>query len=94
MTSIFQKPYLRDEAAAFEVLEAIVWREGPVCPRCGCMGRIAGLNGVKDKKGRERLSLKKCYDCRKQFTVRVWDDFRAPPFAVARLVSSRLSHAH
>jgi len=26
---------------------------------------------VKDKKGRERLGLKKCYDCRKQFTVRV-----------------------
>jgi transposase-like protein len=71
MTSIFQKPYLRDEAAAFEALEAIVWREGPVCPRCGCMGRIAALNGVKDKKGRERLGLKKCYDCRKQFTVRV-----------------------
>jgi hypothetical protein len=71
MTSIFQKPYLRDEAAAFEALEAIVWREGPVWPRCGCMGRIAALNGVKDKKGRERLGLKKCYDCRKQFTVPV-----------------------
>ena len=64
-------PYLRDEAAAFEALEAIFWREGPVCPHCGCMGRIAALNGVKDKKGRERLGLKKCYDCRKQFTVRV-----------------------
>jgi hypothetical protein len=26
---------------------------------------------VKDKKGRERLGLRKCYDCRAQFTVRV-----------------------
>ncbi|MGH6935927.1 MAG: IS1595 family transposase, partial [Methylocella sp.] len=50
---------------------AIVWPQGQVCPHCGCMGRIAALNGVKDKKGRERLGLKKCYDCRKQFTVRV-----------------------
>jgi transposase-like protein len=71
MTSVFQEPYLQDEAAAFEALEAIVWPQGPVCPHCGCMGRIAALNGVKDKKGRERLGLKKCYDCRKQFTVRV-----------------------
>jgi transposase-like protein len=71
MPSVFKEPYLQDEAAAFEALEAIVWREGPVCPHCGCMGRIAPLNGVKDKKGRERLGLKKCYDCRRQFTVRV-----------------------
>jgi transposase-like protein len=71
MPSVFKEPYLQEEAAAFEALEAIVWREGPVCPHCGCMGRIAPLKGVKDKKGRERLGLKKCYDCRKQFTVRV-----------------------
>jgi transposase-like protein len=71
MPSVLQEPYFQDEAAAFERLEAIVWKIGPVCPHCGCMGRIAALNGVKDKKGRERLGLKKCYDCRKQFTVRV-----------------------
>ncbi|MGH6858112.1 MAG: IS1595 family transposase [Methylocella sp.] len=71
MTSVFKEPYLQDEAAAFVALEAIVWPQGPVCPHCGCMGRIAALKGVKDKKGRERLGLKKCYHCRKQFTVRV-----------------------
>jgi hypothetical protein len=64
MPSVFKEPYLQDEAAAFAALEAIVWPEGPVCPHCGCMGRIAALNGVKDKKGRERLGLNKCYDCR------------------------------
>jgi transposase-like protein len=79
MPSVFKKPYLQDEAAAFEVLEAIVWREGPVCPHCGCMGRIAPLKGVKDKKGRERLGLKKCYDCRKQFTVRKGTLFEDSP---------------
>ena len=79
MTSVFKEPYLQDEAAAFEALEAIVWRDGPVCPHCGCMGRIAPLNGVKDKKGRERLGLKKCYDCRKQFSVRKGTLFEDSP---------------
>jgi transposase-like protein len=79
MPSVFKEPYLQDEAAAFEALEAIVWREGPVCPHCGCMGRIAALKGVKDKKGCERLGLKKCYDCRKQFTVRKGTLFEDSP---------------
>jgi len=43
------------------------------------MGRIAALKGVKDKKGRERLGLKKCYDCRKQFTVRKGTLFEDSP---------------
>jgi transposase-like protein len=79
MTSVFKESYLQDEAAAFEVLEAIVWHQGPVCPHCGCMGRIAPLKGVRDKKGRERLGLKKCYDCRKQFTVRKGTLFEDSP---------------
>ena len=71
MASVLQEPYFQDETAAFEQLEAIVWPTGPVCPHCGCSGRIAALVGVKDKKGRERIGLKKCYDCRKQLTVRI-----------------------
>jgi len=79
MPSVFKEPYLQDEAAAFEALEAIVWREGPVCPHCGCMGRVGALKGVKDKKGHERHGLKKCYDCRKQFTVRKGTLFEDSP---------------
>jgi transposase-like protein len=79
MPSVFKEPYLQDEAAAFEALEAIIWPEGPVCPHCGCMGRVGALNGVKDKKGLERLGLKKCYDCRKQFTVRKGTLFEDSP---------------
>lgn len=71
MGSVLCEAYFQDEKAAFERLEAIIWPNGPVCPHCGCSGRISALNGVKDKKGRVRLGLKKCYDCRKQFTVRV-----------------------
>jgi len=69
--SVLSKPYFHDEAAAFEFVETALWGKEPVCPHCGCMGRIRALEGVKDKKGRVRLGLKKCYDCRKQFTVRV-----------------------
>jgi transposase-like protein len=69
--SVLIEAYFQDEGAAFDRLEAIVWPNGPVCPKCGCMDRIRPLNGVKDKKGRIRLGLKKCYDCRQQFTVRV-----------------------
>jgi len=71
MASVLDEPYFKDEQAAFARLEEIVWPNGPVCPHCGCSGRINALRGVKDKAGRERLGLKKCYDCRKQFTVRV-----------------------
>jgi len=48
------------------------WRDlGHERPKCGFSGRINAIVGVKDKKGQERLGLKKCYDCRGQFTVPV-----------------------
>ena len=69
-SSVLDKPYFRDEAAAYAKLESIVWPNGPICPHCGGVGRAYALNGVKDKKGRVRLGLKKCGQCRGQFTVR------------------------
>jgi len=60
-----------DEVKAFELVERIMWPNGPVCPHCGVTDRIYALQGVKDKKGRVRIGLKKCGHCRKQFTVRV-----------------------
>jgi len=69
-TSILNQPHFHDEAAAFAKLESIVWPNGPVCPHCGGIGRVYDLRGVKDKKGRIRLGLKKCGQCRGQFTVR------------------------
>ena len=70
MASVLSEPYFHDEEAAFEALERIIWPNGPTCPLCGAMDRIHPLEGVKDKKGRVRLGLKKCYHCRGQFTVR------------------------
>jgi transposase-like protein len=80
MASVLNKPYFSDEAAAFAELESIVWPNGPVCPHCGCAGRINALSGVRGKTGKVRHGLKKCYDCRKQFTVKVgtvFEDFQA-----------------
>ncbi|TAL77314.1 MAG: IS1595 family transposase [Beijerinckiaceae bacterium] len=79
MASVFSEAYFQDEAAAFERLETIVWPNGPVCPHCGCTGRIRPLTGVKDKKGRVRLGLRKCYDCKGQFTVRKGTVFEDSP---------------
>jgi transposase-like protein len=77
MPSVLSEPYFTDEQAAFDRLEAIVWPAGIICPHCGVIGKARALVGVKDKKGRERIGLKKCYACRKQFTVRVGTVFEA-----------------
>jgi transposase-like protein len=40
--------------------------EGPVCPHCGGFDRIGKMGGKAT-----RIGLYKCYQCRKQFTVKV-----------------------
>jgi transposase-like protein len=82
MASVLNQPYFSDEQTAFDRLEAIVWPHGIVCPHCGTIGKAAALTGVKDKKGRARIGLKKCYACRKQFTVRVGTVFEASHVAL------------
>jgi len=77
--SALNAKHLHDEKAAFAWLESKRWPDGPICPKCG--GEGYPLNGVKDKKGRLRLGLKKCRACRAQFTVRVGtilEDSHAP----------------
>lgn len=75
--SVLSKDYIYDEAAAFAHVEAMLWTQGPVCPHCGNCGRVYALTGVRTKASRknpegiERHGLKKCGECRKQFTVRI-----------------------
>ena len=65
--SVLSKPYFHDEAKAFEYLESILWADGVVCPHCGVVdGRVYSLEGKST-----RVGLKKCGECRKQFTVKV-----------------------
>lgn len=61
--------YLHDEAAAHEFVESVLWPTGPVCPHCGCTGRITKVKANPEK--RIRVGLWRCGDCKKQFTVKV-----------------------
>lgn len=76
--SVLSSPHFHDEAKAFEFLEGIVWANGVTCPHCGVVGgRVYDLSGVRGKpsakspEGAIRYGLKKCGECRKQFTVKV-----------------------
>jgi len=76
--SVLSSPHFHDEAKAFAFLESIVWANGVVCPHCGVVaGRVYDLAGVRSKasvknpEGVVRHGLKKCGECRKQFTVKV-----------------------
>ena len=76
--SVFSSPHFHDEAKAFAFLESIVWADGVTCPHCGVVsGRVCDLAGVRSKpsaknpEGTVRHGLKKCGECRKQFTVKV-----------------------
>ena len=76
--SVLSSPHFHDEAKAFEYLESIVWADGVNCPHCGVNGgRVYDLSGVRSKpskkhpNGKVRHGLKKCGECRKQFTVKV-----------------------
>jgi transposase-like protein len=76
--SVLSSPHFHDEAKAFQFLESIVWADGVTCPHCGVVGGkvydLAGVRGkpsVKNPEGAVRFGLKKCGDCRKQFTVKV-----------------------
>lgn len=75
--SVLSKPYFHDEAAAFAHVEATLWENGPVCPHCGGTERIYVLKNVRSKPSKKnpegvvRHGLKKCGQCRMQFTVRI-----------------------
>ena len=70
--SVLNKAYFHDETAAFAKLESIVWPDGPFCPHCGCVEKIYAITGKS-----ARLGLKKCGNCRKQFTVKVGTVFES-----------------
>ena len=75
--SALSAPYMHDETAAFAHIEAMLWPDGPTCPKCGVVGEAYELKGVRSKpskknpEGKVRHGLKKCKGCGKQFTVRI-----------------------
>jgi transposase-like protein len=68
--------HFSDEAAAWELVESLRWKNGPVCPHCGDEGRAYFL---KPRNGPRTTSTGavsyrrtwKCAACRKKFSVLV-----------------------
>jgi transposase-like protein len=66
--AVLTAPQFQNEAAAFAYVEAKLWPHGPTCPHCGNAdtAKIGRLNGKTTRPG-----LRKCYACKKPFTVRI-----------------------
>ncbi len=86
--SILSAPHFHNEAAAFARLEAIVWPQGPHCPRCGGFDRITDVKGA-------RMGVRRCGPCKREFTVTVGTIFERSHvrlhiwFQAAHLMASR-----
>ena len=74
---VLTAPHFHNEEAAFEYVEAHLWPDGPHCPHCGNVDdkRIGRLTGKSSRPG-----LRKCYACRKTFTVRIGSIFEDSHF--------------
>ena len=59
---VFSAPHFRDDKAAREYLERLLWPEGPVCPHCGVISHAYST---------KRPGVYRCAEaaCRKDFTV-------------------------
>lgn len=66
MTADLFAPHFQDADKARQYLEALRWPNGPVCPHCGVEGDHYELTGAS-----HRVGLRKCKDCRQQFSVTV-----------------------
>ena len=62
--SLLSQPHFRSEAAAIARLEAIVWPQGPFCPRCGGFDRVTTVKGG-------RAGLRRCGPCKRELTVTI-----------------------
>src|SRR4051794_39733207 len=71
---VLSAPHFHNEEAAFAFIEEWLWPDGPVCPHCGNVdaARIGRIKG--------RIGLRKCYVCRKTFTVRIGSIFEDSHF--------------
>jgi len=59
---IFSAPQFRDDEAARQFLEGVLWPEGPICPHCGTINHAYAT---------KRAGVYRCAEkeCRKDFTV-------------------------
>jgi transposase-like protein len=74
---VLDADHFHNEDAAFDYVEAQLWPNGPVCPHCqnDDTAKIGRLTGKSSRPG-----LRKCYACRKTFTVRIGSIFEDSHF--------------
>jgi transposase-like protein len=70
--SVRDEPRFRSEPAAYAYVEAQLWANGRICPKCGVIDRSGPLKGKST-----RIGVYKCYACRKPFTVKVGTIFES-----------------
>jgi transposase-like protein len=74
--------YFHDEKEAFSHLESVLWPDGPVCPHCG------SISGKHYDLRKTRVGLRKCSDCRKQFTVKVGTVFESAHLPLHKMLQA------
>jgi transposase-like protein len=79
MASVLSDKHFHDEAAAYRFVEARIWANGVTCPHCGNAdeAKIGALKGSST-----RIGVRKCYACRKPFTVKVGTIFESSHVAL------------
>lgn len=77
--SVLTDKHFHNEAAAYEFVEKRIWANGIICPHCGNtdQARIGRLGGKST-----RVGVRKCYACRKPFTVKVGTIFESSHIAL------------
>ena len=66
MGSVLSAKHFHDEQAAYDWVEARLWKDGRVCPHCRLLGRSSLMGGQST-----RIGVYKCYACRRPFTVKL-----------------------
>jgi transposase-like protein len=77
--SVLSDRHFHNEAAAYAFVEARVWANGVTCPHCrnADEAKIGKLTGKST-----RIGVRKCYACRKPFTVKVGTIFESSHVAL------------
>ena len=66
MKSLLNAAHFANEEVAIAYVEARLWPNGPVCPKCGTVGDATKMKGKTTRPG-----LWNCRACRKPFTVNI-----------------------
>jgi hypothetical protein len=85
-----------DEDKARELLESMLWPDGPVCPHCKNHKEkaIYRLKSKENSKNKVRNGLCKCGACRKTFTVTVGTIFEDSHIKINKWLMAFLSFVH